>query len=243
MEHATIIGYQNPLDRKVFVGGLHWQSNEQSLWNYFVQFGEIEQVKLILDKQTGRSKGYGFVIFTGAEAAQRSVANGWPIIDGKKCNCNLASLGLKADGTPTTPQPEKRKRNFQEYGGGEYQIYDELQAQAYGDFQAYQGYQEVPGDKRRKVAIEQPQVTYIQQMEQEGRRITIDDAKAAIEQNRDTEPTEAYKFFLEVSELFRNTPDYEVYYKALLDSARRVRVQQAIQDGQTSGLVAKYPQV
>jgi hypothetical protein len=231
----------NPIDKKVFVGGLHWQSNEQSVYGYFAQFGEIEQVKLIQDKQTGRSKGYGFVIFSTPEAAQRAVVNGYPVIDGKKCNCNLASLGVKAD----PPQHEKRKRNYHDYNGPTAgptagpPFY--IPEQTYVEYPT--GY---PQDKRRKMEPpmqEFPQITYLQQLEQEGNRITLDEAKVMIEQNRLTEPTEAFKLFLEVSEIFRNSAEYETYYKTLLESARRVRVQQAISDGQTSGLVQQYPQL
>jgi len=46
---------------KIFVGGLAWQSQRDSLQRYFEQFGEILEAVVILDKNTGRSKGYGFV--------------------------------------------------------------------------------------------------------------------------------------------------------------------------------------
>lgn len=54
---------QNPTDRKVFVGGLPSYSTEQSLLAYFLPFGEIEDVNIVMDKHTSRSKGYGFVSF------------------------------------------------------------------------------------------------------------------------------------------------------------------------------------
>lgn len=50
-----------PNDRKVFVGGLAPHTTEQTLGLYFSQFGEVEEIKLILDRATGRSKCYGFV--------------------------------------------------------------------------------------------------------------------------------------------------------------------------------------
>jgi len=228
----------NPIDKKVFVGGLHWQSNEQSVYGYFTQFGEIEQVKLIQDKQTGRSKGYGFVIFSTPEAAQRAVVNGYPLIDGKQCNCNLASLGVKS----APPQHEKRKRNYHDYNDPSVgQSFGYIPEQTYVEYPT--GY---PQDKRRKMEPpmqEFPQITYLQQLEQEGNRITLEDAKAMIEPTRLTEPTEAFKFFLEVSEVFVNSAEYETYYKSLLESARRVRAQQALNDGQTTGLVLQYPQL
>lgn len=46
---------------KVFVGGLAWETQSESLRRYFEQFGDILEGVVITDKHTGRSKGYGFV--------------------------------------------------------------------------------------------------------------------------------------------------------------------------------------
>ncbi|KAM3252085.1 RNA-binding protein 24 [Capsicum chacoense] len=78
---------------KVFVGGLAWETKSESLRRYFEQFGDIIEAVVITDKHTGRSKGYGFVTFHDPEAAWRACANPNPIIDGRRANCNLASLG------------------------------------------------------------------------------------------------------------------------------------------------------
>ncbi|GMH04982.1 hypothetical protein Nepgr_006822 [Nepenthes gracilis] len=78
---------------KVFVGGLAWETQSQTMRRYFEQFGEILEAVVITDKNTGRSKGYGFVTFRDPEAARRACADPTPIIDGRRANCNLASLG------------------------------------------------------------------------------------------------------------------------------------------------------
>lgn len=78
---------------KVFVGGLAWETQSGTLRRYFEQFGEILEAVVISDKYTGRSKGYGFVTFRYPESASRACANPNPIIDGRRANCNLASLG------------------------------------------------------------------------------------------------------------------------------------------------------
>ena len=46
---------------KVFVGGLAWETKSETLRRHFEQFGEILEAVVITDKNTGRSKGYGFV--------------------------------------------------------------------------------------------------------------------------------------------------------------------------------------
>ncbi|PKA59987.1 Glycine-rich RNA-binding protein 4, mitochondrial [Apostasia shenzhenica] len=61
--------------------------------SYFEQFGEILEAVVITDKHTGRSKGYGFVTFKDPDAAMRACQDPSPVIDGRRANCNLASLG------------------------------------------------------------------------------------------------------------------------------------------------------
>ncbi|KAH9616719.1 hypothetical protein KSS87_006057, partial [Heliosperma pusillum] len=78
---------------KVFVGGLAWETHSQTLRRYFEQFGDILEAVVITDKNTARSKGYGFVTFRDPEAARRACADPTPVIDGRRANCNLASLG------------------------------------------------------------------------------------------------------------------------------------------------------
>ena len=46
---------------KIFVGGLPYHTSDKSLREFFDQFGEIEEAVVITDRQTGKSRGYGFV--------------------------------------------------------------------------------------------------------------------------------------------------------------------------------------
>ncbi|WOL01573.1 RNA-binding protein 24 isoform X1 [Canna indica] len=87
---------------KVFVGGLAWETQRDTMKKYFEQFGEILEAVVIADKNTGRSKGYGFVTFREPEAAMRACVDPSPVIDGRRANCNLASLGVQRS-KPTTP--------------------------------------------------------------------------------------------------------------------------------------------
>lgn len=53
---------------KIFVGGLPYHTTDASLRKYFEVFGEIEEAVVITDRQTGKSRGYGFV--SGADAGR-----------------------------------------------------------------------------------------------------------------------------------------------------------------------------
>ncbi|KAL0798059.1 hypothetical protein Bca101_053233 [Brassica carinata] len=78
---------------KVFVGGLAWETQSDTLRRHFQPYGDILEAVVITDKNTGRSKGYGFVTFRDPEAATSACLDPTPIIDGRRANCNLASLG------------------------------------------------------------------------------------------------------------------------------------------------------
>ncbi|XP_034028708.1 RNA-binding protein 38 [Thalassophryne amazonica] len=81
--------------RKIFVGGLPYHTDHASLRNYFQTFGDIDEAVVITDKQTGKSRGYGFVTMMDRGAAERACKDPNPIIDGRKANVNLAYLGAK----------------------------------------------------------------------------------------------------------------------------------------------------
>lgn len=98
---------------KVFVGGLAWETHSDAMGRYFEQFGEILEAVVITDKNTGRSKGYGFVTFREPDAARRACIDPSPIIDGRRANCNLASFGR-----PRLPLQYGRLRPVSPYVGG-----------------------------------------------------------------------------------------------------------------------------
>lgn len=57
------------MPKKLFVGGLAWKTNDAGLRQAFEQYGQIMEAKVILDRETGRSRGFGFVTFSRDEDA------------------------------------------------------------------------------------------------------------------------------------------------------------------------------
>ncbi|XP_058086802.1 uncharacterized protein LOC131233938 [Magnolia sinica] len=98
---------------KVFVGGLAWETPTEEMRRYFEQFGEILEAVIITDKNTGRSKGYGFVTYRDPESARRACIDPNPVIDGRRANCNIASLGR-----PRPSPPRGRNQGGISYHGG-----------------------------------------------------------------------------------------------------------------------------
>ncbi|MCA9719364.1 MAG: RNA-binding protein, partial [Myxococcales bacterium] len=49
------------MSNKLFIGGLSWNTNNEGLSDAFSQFGKVVEANVILDRDTGRSRGFGFV--------------------------------------------------------------------------------------------------------------------------------------------------------------------------------------
>ncbi len=91
------------MSRKLFVGGLSWNTNDDGLRQAFDRFGDIDEAKVIMDRETGRSRGFGFVTFNNPEAARSAMAemNG-QTVDGRAIKVNEAEERPRA---PRTDRP------------------------------------------------------------------------------------------------------------------------------------------
>ncbi|KAI1716870.1 RNA recognition motif domain-containing protein [Ditylenchus destructor] len=92
---TTPTGSRDTTYTKIFVGGLPYHTTDKTLHDYFKQFGEIEEAVVITDRQTQKSRGYGFVTMKERGDAEKACKDPNPIIDGRKANVNLAYLGAK----------------------------------------------------------------------------------------------------------------------------------------------------
>ncbi|KAG0497166.1 hypothetical protein HPP92_001857 [Vanilla planifolia] len=66
------------IEYRLFVGGLAWATDEKTLEEAFRTFGEVIDSKIINDRETGRSRGFGFVTFAN-EQAMRTPSRGWTV--------------------------------------------------------------------------------------------------------------------------------------------------------------------
>ena len=76
---------------KLFVGGLSWDTNEEGLRNFFEQVGEVVEATIILDRDTGESRGIGFVTMADRKVATRAIKelNGQEL-DGRSLRVDLS---------------------------------------------------------------------------------------------------------------------------------------------------------
>lgn len=61
------------MSNKLFVGSLSWNTDDRGLEAAFARFGEITDAKVVTDRETGRSRGFGFVTFADPAAAKKAV--------------------------------------------------------------------------------------------------------------------------------------------------------------------------
>lgn len=75
---------------KVYVGNLSYSTSEDELRDYFAQYGNIEDIKLIIDFNTGRSKGFGFITFASDQDCENALAANGVEMGGRKLKVNIA---------------------------------------------------------------------------------------------------------------------------------------------------------
>jgi RNA recognition motif-containing protein len=61
------------MSKKLYVGNLPYSTNDEELKEHFTEMGEVEDAKVIMDKMSGRSRGFGFVTMTNDEEAETAI--------------------------------------------------------------------------------------------------------------------------------------------------------------------------
>ncbi len=86
----------------IFVGNLSYGATEDSVRSLFEQYGTVERVSIVTDRETGQAKGFGFVEMSGAEEAQRAIDN----LNGRELNGRALTIN------------EARPKAERSFGGG-----------------------------------------------------------------------------------------------------------------------------
>ncbi|PIO71503.1 hypothetical protein TELCIR_06603 [Teladorsagia circumcincta] len=67
------MGYPPRTGHSVYVGNLPYQTTEDAIGNHFSQAGNVTNVRIVYDRETGRTKGFGFCEFSDEAGAQNAV--------------------------------------------------------------------------------------------------------------------------------------------------------------------------
>ncbi|KAK4777750.1 hypothetical protein SAY87_017937 [Trapa incisa] len=91
----------DPIHRKIFVHGLPWDTTNETLSATFRRYGKIEECDAVLNRSTGRCKGFGFVLFKSRAGARKALKDPHKKIGTRTASCQLASAGPSGGGGPT----------------------------------------------------------------------------------------------------------------------------------------------
>lgn len=80
------------MSKKLFVGGLAWATTDDTLRDAFSSYGDVQEARVITDRDTGRSRGFGFVTYGVADDADQAVSalNGAEL-DGRTIRVDVAT--------------------------------------------------------------------------------------------------------------------------------------------------------
>jgi RNA recognition motif-containing protein len=114
------------MSTKIYVGNLPYSVTDDSLQSNFAEFGGVSSAKVMMDRETGRSKGFGFVEMASPEVAQAAISalHGMSV-DGRSIVVNLArprEAGGSAGGAGGYTASKRADVGYGNggYGGGRY---------------------------------------------------------------------------------------------------------------------------
>jgi RNA recognition motif-containing protein len=95
------------MSKKIYVGNLPFRTTEDDLSEMFQQIGAVESVSIITDRETGRSKGFGFVSMEDEDAEKAIAAFNGKDMNGRSLTVNEARPMVKREFTERAGRPNR----------------------------------------------------------------------------------------------------------------------------------------
>ena len=87
------------MSNRLYVGNLSFHTDENALQAAFSKFGEVAEVKVVMDRETGRSRGFAFVTMGDANAARNAISQmDGSMVDGRALRVNEAEERQRSGG-------------------------------------------------------------------------------------------------------------------------------------------------
>lgn len=99
----THVEGKDPMSKNIYVGNLSWGTSEETLRETFEEYGQVISARIITDRDTGRSRGFGFVEMEAEDEANAAIE---------------ALNGQTLDGRPLTVNEARPRRPRSDRGGG-----------------------------------------------------------------------------------------------------------------------------
>ena len=100
--------------KKLYVGGLSYSTSEESLKNAFAQAGAVSTASIVMDKMTGRSRGFGFVEMSSDEEADKAIEM-W---NGKEFEGRTLTVNEARPMGDRPPRRDNFRSGGRDFGGG-----------------------------------------------------------------------------------------------------------------------------
>ncbi|XP_054710429.1 heterogeneous nuclear ribonucleoprotein 27C-like isoform X2 [Uloborus diversus] len=105
-------GNKTPSQSKIFLGGLPRDITESDIRNAMSKFGEVSQVIIMMDSETKKCRGFGFLSFESEDSTDQVCALHYVSINGKQIECKRAQARDNMRRNPAQPQPHMNNQNF-----------------------------------------------------------------------------------------------------------------------------------
>ncbi|KAM7280174.1 hypothetical protein ACFE04_007308 [Oxalis oulophora] len=101
---------------KLFIGGISYTTDDQSLGESFSKYGQVVDARVIVDRETGRSRGFGFVTYTSSEEASSAIQ----AMDGQELHGRMVRVNYAND----RPRNTGGSDNYPSRGPGDFGYLD-----------------------------------------------------------------------------------------------------------------------
>ncbi|MFB5652342.1 RNA recognition motif domain-containing protein [Leptospira wolffii] len=97
------------MSSKLFVGGLSWSTTDLTLRQVFETHGAVQEANIVLDRETGRSRGFGFVTFADPQSAETALSD----LNGKDLDGRNIVVSVAEDKSRSDRNRNNNNRKFQ----------------------------------------------------------------------------------------------------------------------------------